>query len=320
MTHQHPKVENHCHFGGMLSPELIHKIAGDQLGLSVDEIRNKLVCQQWGEDFYHFLDRFNVLNGVVWTPTMLETAIHDVCHNLSKQGVSAAAISLSLNKYINKNMGLEDVVEIAGRSFSQAADTYGVECNLLLSLRYKDLFEDKSADTLLKNLDEAGAFNLFCGIDIVGDEMCVNRENIFATMRAWKDRGKTTRIHAGELDKTGGSIQLAIDAGVSRIAHGTHATDEQWAQMAEKGIVCDMALNSNMILGFVSDIRNHPIKKAVEHNCIVTISSDDPVVFNCTLDDEYRLLRSANILSDTDIDNIARNSWIYRIRPNQNKK
>jgi len=80
-----------------------------------------------------------------------------------------------------------------------------------------------------------------------------------------------------------------------------------------------MALNSNKILGLVSDMRNHPIKKAIEYKCVVTISSDDPAVFNCTLDDEYKLLKSLDILSDIDIDNVARNSWLYRIRPKFSK-
>lgn len=318
MLYQHPKVENHCHFGGMLSPELIYEIAKDQLGLSVDEIRSKIVCQP-GDDFLRFLDRFNVLNDIIWSPSMLEMAIHDVCYNLSKQGVVAAAISMSLDKYVNKNMSIGDVVEIVGRSFSRASGVHGVEYNLLLSLKYKDLFEDKSADIILNNLDAAGALNVFCGIDIVGDESYINKSNIMTTMNEWKNRGKITRMHVGEVDKTGSSIQLAIDIGIDRIAHGTCATDEQWKQIAERGIICDMALNSNKILGLVSDMRNHPIKKAIEYKCVVTISSDDPVVFNCTLDDEYKLLKSLDILSDIDIDNVARNSWLYRIRPKFSK-
>jgi aminodeoxyfutalosine deaminase len=101
--------------------------------------------------------------------------------------------------------------------------------------------------------------------------------------------------HAGE-HAGPASVWGAIQAlGAERIAHGVRAIEDPAlvACLAERRILLDVCPSSNLCLGVYPDLDVHPLRRLREAGVDVTINSDDPPLFNTTLNDEAALLAGA---------------------------
>ena len=98
--------------------------------------------------------------------------------------------------------------------------------------------------------------------------------------------------HAGEA--TGSeSIWSAIrQLHVDRIGHGTraHEDPELLAHIREHRIPLELCPISNVCTGVVSTIEEHPIREYFDNGLIISVNTDDPMMFGTTLDKEFELL------------------------------
>ena len=58
------------------------------------------------------------------------------------------------------------------------------------------------------------------------------------------------------------------------------------------------------MLGYVKDYKTHPIKILVENGVTVTINTDDLLIFDSTIENEYLALYRAGTLSAKQLDEI----------------
>jgi len=73
-------------------------------------------------------------------------------------------------------------------------------------------------------------------------------------------------------------------------------------------------------LGVAPTIEEHPLKKLLEAGLFVTINSDDPPMFNTTLNDEYIALSEVFGLSLEEIDRVSLNGVRASLLPDSDKK
>jgi adenosine deaminase len=115
----------------------------------------------------------------------------------------------------------------------------------------------------------------------------------------WFDRARVAGLrcapHAGEF---GGpeSVRGAIERlGADRIGHGVRAIDDPSLVdlIAERRIPLEVSPTSNVCLGVYPDLGAHPFRRLREAGVIATVNSDDPPLFNTTLNDEVALLPTA---------------------------
>jgi aminodeoxyfutalosine deaminase len=98
--------------------------------------------------------------------------------------------------------------------------------------------------------------------------------------------------HSGE---TAGpeSIWGALRAlGAERIGHGVRAIEDAVlvGHLAERHIPLEVNPTSNLRLGIYSNLDEHPLRRLRAAGVVVTVNSDDPPLFNTTLNDEVALL------------------------------
>jgi len=95
--------------------------------------------------------------------------------------------------------------------------------------------------------------------------------------------------HAGETEGPQ-SIWGAINSlSAVRIGHGVRCLEDPAlvAFLRENQIPLDVSPTSNVCLGVVPTLAEHPLPKLLEEGLFVTINSDDPPMFNTTLTGEY---------------------------------
>ncbi|WP_408070773.1 hypothetical protein [Butyrivibrio sp. JL13D10] len=74
--------------------------------------------------------------------------------------------------------------------------------------------------------------------------------------------------------------------------------------LADNNIQLNVCPSSNVILGFAKDYEQHPIKMLVENGVEVTLNTDDLLIFNSSIENEYLLLYKAGTLSVDQLEEI----------------
>jgi adenosine deaminase len=102
-----------------------------------------------------------------------------------------------------------------------------------------------------------------------------------------------------------------------RLAHGVRAIEDPALveYLATHGIVLDIAPTSNICLGLYPDYRAHPLPRLHAAGIPITINTDDPPLFNTTLDDEVALLADPFGLETAAIDQILLNGIRHSFLP-----
>ena len=115
-----------------------------------------------------------------------------------------------------------------------------------------------------------------------------------------------TKVHSGEQLGADYIRECINDFKPKMIQHGIHIVeDESVMKIAkDKGIIFNVCPTSNVILGYASSIKEHPIKKMVEYGLNVTIATDDLLFFDSDINDEYIKLYREGTLSIEQLKNI----------------
>jgi adenosine deaminase len=280
-------VESHRHLSGSILPTTVWKIIQKfelfDIATSIDDVYEQLCILPENADFQDFCSKLDILKKLPWDDWVLELVASQVCTDLNMTNIRHSTLSLSLNKFAENG----DLVTAGERVFDiidKAAENAGVTVNYLVSISYSWPLE-LQIETL-KLIEPLG--HRAVGIDFVNDETVAQWAIYPKLIKPWLERGKVVRAHVGERLGTSANIDAAIDMGVSRIAHGIYATPEQQDKAIEYGIVFDMSLHSNIYTNAIPK-EQHPIKDMQSRGCLITLGTDDPTQFRCTMQDEYNM-------------------------------
>ena len=111
---------------------------------------------------------------------------------------------------------------------------------------------------------------------------------------SWAERaagaGLGITVHAGEFSPANIRSALGVP-GVARIGHAVHAafTTALLDELGKAQVTVECCLTSNVVLGAVPSLEDHPIRTLVDVGIPVTVSSDDPVGLDTTIGTEYEL-------------------------------
>jgi aminodeoxyfutalosine deaminase len=126
-------------------------------------------------------------------------------------------------------------------------------------------------------------------LSLGGSERLVGPEKFGRTFAIARRGGLKAAPHAGEFagGKAGAaSVRGALDVlKADRIRHGIRAVDDTalLAELAERGIVCDVTPISNVRTGAVSALDEHPLPAMLAAGVKCSIASDDPVLMQTDL-------------------------------------
>lgn len=149
------------------------------------------------------------------------------------------------------------------------------------------------------------------GVDLHGHETLPNEP---WTARVWarlRDAGKTVKAHAGEFGGPDRVREALCELGVRRVQHGVRAIEDPAvvALARELDATFDVCPISNVRLGVVPDLARHPLRDLLAAGVRCTVSTDDPLLFGQTLEDEFLALhREAGYDRATCVE-LIKNGW-----------
>jgi adenosine deaminase len=128
------------------------------------------------------------------------------------------------------------------------------------------------------------------GIGLGGQEIgnpCIAYKGVFEAAR---EAGLHTVAHAGEEVGPESIRDAILELGAERIGHGTSAIQDTALMdlLKAQAIPLEICPTSNVVTGkYVRRYEDHPIKEFLKRGIPVTLNTDDPVLFDVELNEEY---------------------------------
>ena len=292
-----PKAELHLHLEGALPWAMVQT-----------QHSHMPNAPAWWSETFRFADFTDFLAaiGSCYREVLVSTeqyayAAQTLCNQLASQNVRYVEISFSTDHALSMGLSLDEVVAtIKSAAVGQMVVRVfgGINRNVAYTLN----------DPLIKAMLNTP---LLDGFDLHGDER-LNTPKPYAEIYAQAQAaGLMTRAHAGEIVGPQ-SVRDALDfLGVKRIEHGTTAIYDQVLveRLAEEQITLDLCLTSNLKLGVVPKLTAHPICEFHRRGIPVTVNTDDPTIFGCSLTEELQLLVDKLGFSLADVAQMQRNAF-----------
>lgn len=166
-----------------------------------------------------------------------------------------------------------------------------------------------SLENLKDELKLIFKFDFFKSIDIHGKEI-INPEKYIDIYKLAKKNGLKLRAHIGEFSDPE-LINKTIDVlELEEINHGNRAVESVTLlkKIKKKGIRLNLCPESNLQLNLYEDLNAHPIRKLFDFGIIVTINTDDMLIFDKSLSQLYIDLFNNNIFSSKELEKIRMDS------------
>ncbi len=196
--------------------------------------------------------------------------------------------------------GLHGYLRFLRSLVEQSQDRIRLRPELGISRRYI------SNKKLMDLTAEAVASAVFTSIDLYSTEDACAPEDVQPLYALARAQGLTLKAHVGEFGSAEAVRRTVEVLDLDEVQHGIAAAEStgvmRW--LAENGVRLNVCPTSNVMLGVVSDIKDHPIRRLHDHGVAVTVNSDDLTVFGQSVSDEYLNLFRAGVFTAEEMDGI----------------
>jgi adenosine deaminase len=306
-----PKAELHVHLEGAIQPATLLTLARrNGVPLPADD---EAGVRAWFNyrDFSHFIHIYVTITRCLRTLEDYALIAYEFGAEMARQHVRYAEVTFSPSTHHHLGVPHDTYFEGISRGRARAQQEFGVQINWIFDV-VRGIPDQ--AD-LRRRADYTLAVALECmqhGVVALGlgGAEAVGPPEPFAP---WFERARAAGLHsvphAGE---TAGpaSIWGAIRAlGAERLGHGVRAIEDPAlvAYLRDQHLPIEVSPTSNIRLGVYPSYAAHPLPRLVAAGVPLTVNSDDPPLFNTTLDDEVLLLAGAFRLDPATIDEILLN-------------
>jgi adenosine deaminase/aminodeoxyfutalosine deaminase len=314
-----PKAELHLHLEGSVDPATLaelsrryntplptennrYDVAGSGDVLTDDDVRRLYSYK----DFNGFLLAFKSVTERLRAPEDYELATYRLMQKLRQQNVVHAEVYVSVGVIRWRGQPVEPIFEGLERGRERGQRDFGV--SLLWIFDAVRHFGPEAAGEVFDLAARLRDRNVV-GIGIGGDEARGPAEWFRDLYKKAADNGLRLTAHAGET--TGAeSIWGAMNIGAERIGHGLAAArdPELLEIIAQKQIPVEICITGNLRTGACPEMQEHPVRKFFDNGVMITLNTDDPAMFQTTLNREYEIARQEFNFSEEHLRELARNS------------
>ena len=312
---QLPKAELHLHLEGSATPETLLALA-EQRGrtLSLAEARRRFVYK----NFLGFLWAFKWVSDQLRAPEDYAFLLGDLLARLHRQNVLYAEITLAVGVVLWKRQDPDSVFAALRQAVEESRPQHPVAVRWVFDAvrNFGAQHVASVAEYAIRGKEVAGSGVVAFGIG--GDERGAPPERFRETFEKVRAAGLRVTVHAGE---TAGpeSIWGALRAlGAERIGHGLAAfRDPALVEyLKQHRIPLESCPTSNLRTGALrqhtgaDDLGKHPIVDYVRAGVPITLNTDDPGLFDCTLNGEYALAHRLGLTRE-EVVRVARTAFEF---------
>jgi adenine deaminase len=312
-----PKAELLVHIEGTLEPELRLQLAKrNNIKLpfaSVDEIKKSY---QW-QNLQEFLKIYYTGLEVLQTEQDFYDLTYAYLKKCAQQNVRHTEISFDPQAHLKRGIAFVTVVTGIFRATQAAQKEFNLSSQLIMCI-LRDMSAEDARQILLKGY-EFKDWIVAIGLDSAEKNNPPDKfSEVFALAREY---GFFVVAAAGEEGPPEYIWQALDDLQVSRIGYAVRCMED--ADLVNRLIMTATPLSicpiSNVKLGVVKSLRQHPLKRMLEQGLCVTINSDNPAYFNAYLTDNFLAASEALKFNKKQIYELVKNSFMASFLDHEKK-
>ena len=280
-----PKVELHVHLEGSIQPATLLELARRRrVDLPADDEEG---LHQWFQfrDFEHFVSIYLTCCRCLRDPEDFQLVLDQLMAEQERQNVLYSEIHFTIGTHLANGVNGQEVADALGETLQQGRKQRGVRAQLI-----PDIVRDVGPEMADRTLEWAlagrqrGVIALgLSGFESASDEPY--REHF----QVAEQEGLHRVAHAGE-HQGPESIRSVLEVcRAERIGHGIRSIDdlELVGDLVARETPLEICPTSNLRLGAVGELSEHPFDRLRQEGVVVTVNSDDPPLFETDLNREY---------------------------------
>ena len=282
-----PKVELHVHLAGSIRPKTLVALSNRHgRPLPESELERTGAWPPF-RDFLHFMSDITQASGMVRSPHDIELIACEFMEDQAVQNILYTEVTFTAygNDFI-RGIPIGEQLAALGRARAWAEANLGVTFRIIL-----DSFRGMSVEETLVVADWAidGMDQGVVALGLGGDENRRPTGYFVGAFARAKAAGLARVPHAGEVAGPESVWGALRDLDATRIAHGVRCLEDASlvSELRDRGVALDVCPSSNVSLGVFPDLPSHALPRMMEAGLNVTVSTDDPPMFNTTLTKEY---------------------------------
>ena len=292
LLHQLPKVELHCHLDGCLRPESILDFAlkdGVELpSFDLAELTSYLKIGKKRGSLVDYIERFDITLSVMQTPESLTRFAFELIEDVAQENVRYIEVRYSPILHQQKEMTLDMAVESVKKGLKKGEKRFGVKSGIIVCG-----IRSISPDISLKLADLAVQYKNkgVVGFDLAGAEENFPAKEHREAFYQIRNNNINSTIHAGEAFGPASIHQAIHYCGANRIGHGTKLREDKdlMQYVNDHRIPLEICLTSNWQTYSVRSLKHHPLKYYYDQGIRVTLNTDNRLMSDTTLTDEFML-------------------------------
>ncbi len=299
-----PKAELHVHQVGSASTRIVAELAARHPGTvpsDPDKLREFYVF----DDFPHFIRNYLAVVDLVRTGEDVRTLTYEVAREMAGQQIRYAELTVTPSISISERLPAEAFLEAIEDARVAAERDHGVVLRWIFDIP-ADFGLPAAEVTASAALDHDVPGLVAFGIG--GSEKGFPRSMFAAQFERARAAGLHSVPHAGETTGPETIWDALTTLHAERIEHGIAAVEDPklLEHLGANAITLDVCPTSNVALGVVDDLEQHPIRALVEAGVRVTVNTDDPPMFDTTLNHEYEIAARLLDLDESGVADLAR--------------
>ena len=289
---QLPKVELHCHLDGSLRvSSILDQAKIDNIKLPFKNYDDLTAYFKIGENrgsLEDYIKRFDITLCVMQTPKALSRFAYELIEDVSKENVRYIEVRYSPILHTKKGMALEEALESVRKGLKRGEKDFGVKSGIIVcGIRHI------SPEASLKLADLAVRYKNrgVVGFDLAGSEENFPAKEHREAFYLIRNNNVNATIHAGEAYGPSSIHQAIHQCGANRIGHGTRLKEDKnlMDYVIDHRITLEICLTSNWQTRSVRSLHYHPLKYYYQKGMRVTLNTDNRLISDTTLTEEFLL-------------------------------
>jgi adenosine deaminase len=297
-----PKVLLHEHLDGGLRPSTLIELA-DEIGYPALPSRDPAELGGWfkpapgeaGRSLVRYLEAFDHTVAVMQTPSAIERVAAEEVEDLAADGIVYAEVRFAPEQHLRQGLSLDEVVAAASAGVRRATAGRPIVVGLLLSAMRQAARSVEIAELAVRHRD-AGVL----GFDVAGPEAGYPPTRYLDAFQLIAHENFHFTIHAGEAFGLPSIWEALQFCGAERLGHGVRIADDIVTQpdgrivlgrlaayVRDRRIPLEMCPTSNVDTGAVARLEDHPIDLLKRLRFRVTLNTDNRLMSQISLSDEF---------------------------------
>ncbi|MCL1892607.1 MAG: adenosine deaminase [Holophagaceae bacterium] len=307
-----PKSDIHVHLDGSLRIETILELAEkDKVRLPAHTPEKLRPIVQVGSDcknLVEYLKAFDVTLAVMQTYESLVRVAFELAEDSANENIRYMEVRYSPILHLRKGMHLTGVVSAVLEGLELAERKYGIKTGVIIcGIRHISPEEANRLAALTVAYKNHGVV----GFDLAGAEESFPDKKYKDAFERVSSNNINCTLHAGETYGPKSVHQAIHICGAHRIGHGVRLIEdgELVNYVNDHRIPLEMCISSNLQSKVVKRIEDHPIRLFYDLGMRVTVNTDNRLITNTTLSDEYWRLHQELDFSIEEIKEIIINGF-----------